>query len=440
MFSMARNKPHSARKRMLSNIYSKSFLQASRALTDMTAELLNHRFIPQLRDFAACSTNFNIFAVFSGITMDFVTSYLFGLGAGSNLVQDVQRRDHFLKLYISRQDYAYWYQEWPKLSAFLLRLGYDLTPEHVYKANAEIDEWALKMCDDAEIALSQYGSQTDKDSDSLLNYPIVYAQIKSATEKEAGKTALDVEKVDQSQQRMEIASELLDHLAAGFDTSGITLTFLAQELSRLENAAIQSRLREELQSLELDPETKLPNAKTLDAAPYLHAVLYETLRLHAAIPGPQPRTTPHVQGGTTLGPNGEYPGIPGGLRISAQAWSLHRNADVFPEPESFKPGRWLVEQDGKVEANAGGDMNRWFWAFGSGGRMCVGSNLAIYRKIDPYRDRPLLIRDTEMKYIIYAIWANFSMRIVDESGCVQKDAYTAPPKGHSLIVSLEEAH
>ncbi|KAF2104181.1 cytochrome P450 [Rhizodiscina lignyota] len=423
MFSMARNKTHSTRKRMLSNIYSKSSLQSSRAMTSVTTELLNKRFIPALQDPATEGSEFNLCAVFSGITMDFVTGYQFGLAAGSNLTQNVQQRDHFLNMYISRQDYSYWSQEWPELSQFVRKFGYDLTPQHVYKANKEIETWALGMCGNAAISLSQYGSQTEKEADSPANYPVVYAQTKFAMDKEASKTASDVEKVDEAQQRLEIASEMLDHLAAGFDTSGITLTFLAQELSRPENASIQTRLREELQNLELDPETKLPNAKVLDAAPFLHAVLYETLRLHAAIPGPQPRTTPHVEGGSTLGPDGEYTGIPGGVRISAQAWSLHRNADVFPEPESFKPERWLVETGGKVEAGTTGEMNRWFWAFGSGGRMCVGSNLAIY----------------QMKYIIYAIWANFKTRIVDDSECVQKDAYTAPPKGHSLIVSLEKA-
>lgn len=44
-----------------------------------------------------------------------------------------------------------------------------------------------------------------------------------------------------------------------------------------------------------------------------------------------------------------------------------------------------------------------------------------------------------MKYITYAIWAHFSTTIVDDSGCVQKDSYTAPPRGHSLILSLEKA-
>jgi hypothetical protein len=51
---------------------------------------------------------------------------------------------------------------------------------------------------------------------------------------------------------------------------------------------------------------------------------------------------------------------------------LHRNEEVFQEPEMWRPERWLeATQDERDE------MARWFWAFGSGGRMCIGNNLAV---------------------------------------------------------------
>jgi cytochrome P450 len=151
---------------------------------------------------------------------------------------------------------------------------------------------------------------------------------------------------------------------------------------------VQSALQAELRSL--DPPLRfppssssssstgklLPSAKAVDALPLLQATLQETLRLRAAIPGPEPRVTP--VGGCVLGPTGEYR-VPGGVRVSAQAHSLHRNGEVFVNPESWEPERWL-----KHAGDEGlREMNRWFWAFGSGGRMCVGSNLAIYREYSP---------------------------------------------------------
>ena len=108
----------------------------------------------------------------------------------------------------------------------------------------------------------------------------------------------------------------------------------------------------------------LPDPKDVDALPMLHAIVMETLRLHAAIPGGQPRVTP---ANTTLGPPGaEVHGIPSGVRVVSYAHSLHRNPQVFPEPEIWRPERWL---DAEGHISIDGEKARWFWAFGSGGRM-----------------------------------------------------------------------
>ena len=33
--------------------------------------------------------------------------------------------------------------------------------------------------------------------------------------------------------------------------------------------------------------------------------------------------------------------LPAGTVVATQAWSMHRNAEVFPSPETFLPERWL---------------------------------------------------------------------------------------------------
>ena len=33
--------------------------------------------------------------------------------------------------------------------------------------------------------------------------------------------------------------------------------------------------------------------------------------------------------------------LPPGTLIGTQAWSMHRDPDVFPSPETFLPERWL---------------------------------------------------------------------------------------------------
>lgn len=71
--------------------------------------------------------------------------------------------------------------------------------------------------------------------------------------------------------------------------------------------------------------------------------------------------------------------LPPGVRVSAQAYSLHRNPDVFPDPERWYPDRWLVDENADIheEEERLKEMHRWFWAFGSGGRMCFGNHFAL---------------------------------------------------------------
>ena len=212
---------------------------------------------------------------------------------------------------------------------------------------------------------------------------------------------------------MSIASEMLDHVLAGFDTSSISLTFLAWEVSKVENLQWQEKLRAELVELKGNRD-----AKELDNLPILHAILMESLRLHAAIPGNQPRITP---ASAALGAPGQMiSDLPPNVRVQSQAWSLHRNPEVFPDPESWNPGRWLESSEEQLR-----EMQRWFWAFGSGGRMCVGSNLAML----------------DMKAIIAGIWGGFMTSVVNGEGMVHNGGYVAEPVGKNgkfLMLRIEE--
>lgn len=49
----------------------------------------------------------------------------------------------------------------------------------------------------------------------------------------------------------------------------------------------------------------------------------------------------------------------------------------------------------------------------------------------------MLTNEPEMKYIVAAIYSNYTTTIVDDTGIEQVDAYTAPPKNDKLIIRLE---
>jgi cytochrome P450 len=338
MFSIGGNKLHSIRKRMISNIYSKSVVTASPALLSQMSIILYDRFLPYLD--AACRKDggvLNIYALLSASTMDIVTGYIFGLRASSNLIDNADELKWFLDLYNSRRSYNFWPQEF--------------APKFVDEANGQIEKWTQQMCEGAGLVLAQ-GIAGPADT------PVVYQQLAAALSKEAKKS--DTEMTDFAPV---LASEVLDHLAAGFDTSGITLNYVVHELSQHKD--IQSRLQSELQRLSpplvSSSAPTLPDPKAVDALPLLHAVIWETLRLHSAIPGPQPRFAPPQ--GCRLGPEDQSYYVPGGVRVSASAGLLHANEEVYERASEWRPERWLnMERLGEEKRK---DMeSRWFWAFG----------------------------------------------------------------------------
>lgn len=54
-----------------------------------------------------------------------------------------------------------------------------------------------------------------------------------------------------------------------------------------------------------------------------------------------------------------------------QCYTTHRDSTFFPDPESWKPERWL-----DPESNLD-DMKRLFMPFSKGTRDCLGKNLAL---------------------------------------------------------------
>lgn len=415
MFAMPEHGTHSKRKRMLSNIYAKSTLQSKPAMHAITNILLNDRFIPELKTLARTNEPVEFYTIFCAITTDFVSAYVFGLKNSSNYLQSPQMGAKFFRDYKARHRYMFWPQDLPYFTYLLYSVGLLslIVPPWVDTANRDIESWLLSMCDKAEETVRR--AELEGEKGNVEDWPTVYTQLRNALLKEASTKSDEHLSVEQmvERQRLDIASEMLDHTLAGFDTSSITLTFLAWELSLPGNLQWQEKLREELKGLKGSWD-----AKEIDELPVLHAILMETLRLHTAIPGNQPRITP--QSATLGAPGHAVTDLPANVRVQAQAWSLHRNPDVFPQPESWNPSRWLDSSEAQLK-----EMNRWFWAFGSGGRMCVGSNLAVL----------------DMKAITAAIWSNFKTVVSDGSGMVHNGGYVAEPigkDGRYLLLGMEE--
>jgi cytochrome P450 len=93
---------------------------------------------------------------------------------------------------------------------------------------------------------------------------------------------------------------------------------------------------------------------------YTQAVFRESLRLYPPVWAvARISTAPYRLG--------EHP-VPEGGTIIASQWVMHRTEDYFPEPERFRPERWL-----DAEAPPAGA----YFPFAAGSRMCVGERFAM---------------------------------------------------------------
>ncbi|GKT44194.1 cytochrome P450 monooxygenase [Colletotrichum spaethianum] len=437
MFSTLSSKPHSLRKRMISNAYSKSFIHASEAANAQSRTILFERLLPVLSASAfsepLSGAGIDVFSMFLATTMDFITTYVFGLRNATDFIRDKAYRDHWLQLYLARANHGFWPQELPRLTALCAKVTggrWKPYPAWVDDANAEIAAWNRKLCEAADDSIrgrsnkvsSSAGVAGKQEGEDPVNEPVVFRALEAGIEKErlANGAASLLYQTTILQKDLSMASEVMDQVLAGQETAGIALTYLAWHLSK--SPGVQLSLHHELltlsPSLVIAPDSSFPSPfpdpKQVDALPLLHAVIMETLRLHAPIPGPEPRRTPHHPPCRLGGFH-----VPGGVRVAALGYTLHRNVEVFPDPEAWDPTRWLDESGIGEERRR--EMMRYFWAFGSGGRMCVGSNFAM----------------NEMKLIAAAIWTNFTTHIVDDTDIDQDDTYTARPKAERLFLRFE---
>ncbi|KAE8371099.1 cytochrome P450 [Aspergillus bertholletiae] len=156
----------------------------------------------------------------------------------------------------------------------------------------------------------------------------------------------------------EVVLEAGNLIVAGSDTTAITLTYLVWAV--LSQPKLQCELEEEVNRLSADF-----NDAALEELPLLNAVIMEALRLYGAAPGALPRETP--AGGATLG--GYF--IPQGVTVSTQAYSIHRDEEIYPDPERFDVNRWLTTETSTSEL-----AKKAFSPFGAGSRICLGIHLA----------------------------------------------------------------
>lgn len=167
--------------------------------------------------------------------------------------------------------------------------------------------------------------------------------------------------------RMDLITMCQSNIGAGSDTTAITLSSILYHL--LQHPETYRRLQEEIDTAAR--EGKISDPVTFKEAqehlPYLQAVIKEGLRIHPATGLPMQRLVPAT---TTIA---SLP-IPGGSTVGINAWVAHRNTSVYGQgAKSWRPERWLeIEEQGR-----GGEVEKYFLAFGMGSRTCIGKNISL---------------------------------------------------------------
>lgn len=171
----------------------------------------------------------------------------------------------------------------------------------------------------------------------------------------------------------ELRDELMTLMLTGQDTIAVGLTWALYWIHKLPR--VRQRLVEELDSL-----SDLSNTTAVTQLSYLTAVCQETLRFYPVIMASLPRVLK-----TSLKVMGYE--FPAGTQVFPDIYSAHQREEAYPNPQEFKPERFLNRQFSPYE----------YFPFGGGNRRCIGAAFASF----------------QMKLVLAKILSRYQMALVD---------------------------
>jgi cytochrome P450 len=188
----------------------------------------------------------------------------------------------------------------------------------------------------------------------------------------------------------ELRDELMTLLVAGHETTASQLAWAFERLGR--TPRVTERLTEELDG---------------GGEEYLEATIREVMRRRPVIPNAAPRLVkrPVEVGGW------EYPPD---VCLVANAYLVHHDADVYPQPYEFRPERFLESEPGTYT---------WI-PFGGGRRRCLGASFAML----------------EMRLILRAVIGSSEIRVERaEHEIARRRAITLSPRRGARTIVVDRS-
>jgi cytochrome P450 family 110 len=172
----------------------------------------------------------------------------------------------------------------------------------------------------------------------------------------------------------ELRDELMTILFAGHETTATALSWAIYWSNYLPD--VQAKLRAEISTLGADRDVM-----SINKLPYLGAFCSEVLRIHpvAIITFPRLAQEPVSLQGYDIDP---------GKVVVGCMYLVHHRPELYPDPEQFKPERFLERQFSPYE----------YVPFGGGSRRCIGLALA----------------QMELKLVMVEILAGCELKLMDK--------------------------
>ncbi|ARV59285.1 cytochrome P450 [Nostocales cyanobacterium HT-58-2] len=197
----------------------------------------------------------------------------------------------------------------------------------------------------------------------------------------------------------ELRDQLVSLLLLGYETTAGVLAWVFYLIHS--HSEVKDKLMQELHTL-----SDTPNSETITQLPYLSAVCQETLRVHpiALI------CTPRMVKDTVEIASQKFTS---GTVLVPCIYLAHRRAETYPEPEKFKPERFLNQKFSPYE----------YLPFGGGYRGCIGAAFSMY----------------EMKLVIATILSQFQLELADNHPVypVRRGITIVPSGGVRMFVTKQ---
>ena len=191
-------------------------------------------------------------------------------------------------------------------------------------------------------------------------------------------TLLDCKDVDgNGMSDQEIQDEVDTFLFEGHDTTASGISWCLYNLAR--HPEYQQKCRNEV-NVVIGEKDEISSEDT-GKLPYLTMCIKESLRMHNPVGAIGRQLTKAI-------PLPDGRSIPAGATVSIDIHTCHHNPNVWPDPETYDPDRFLPE-------NTKGRHSHAFVGFSAGPRNCIGQHFAM----------------NEMKTVISLVLKNFYLKV-----------------------------